>query len=174
MDYNRKRNELLKELIPYYTPATFSIIHSILIGEDALTMSIINYTVITFAAKYESRIERVKDDGTIEHIYISRSYTAQLVDNRKQCFDAFCRKPKILFEYEPGKTIVTSVSQLNFYRWVINIGLLEFIRENYDLIYAEFKNDDTAIVALSSSSMKYDNKIVVSQSISNKAFEDDD
>jgi hypothetical protein len=174
MDYNSKRNDLLRELVPYYTPATFSIIHKILIGEDALTSSIINFTVVTFASKYESRIEHICEDGTIEYIYISRSYNGQLTDHRRQCFDPFCRKPKIPFEYRPGKTIVTSVSQLNFYRWVINIGLLEFIRENYELINAEFKNNTDSDIVLSSSSLKYSNKIRVSETISDKIFDDDD
>lgn len=173
MDYNSKRNDLLKELIPYYTPATFSIIHDILIGEDALTMSIINFTAVNFASAYESSIEHIDDNGEIEYINIARSYDGQLKDNRRQCFDAFCRKPKILFEYEPGKTIVTSVSQLNFYRWVINIDLLKFIRENYELINAEFKKLEDSDIIMSSSSLKYSNKFRVSKSISDKNFDDD-
>jgi len=173
MDYNRKRNELLKTLIAYYTPSKFSIIHDILIGEDALTMSIINFTVINYAIMYDACITLVNKKGINEYIYITRSYLSQLDEHRKQCFDAFCRKPKILFEYEPNKTIVTSVSQLNFYKWVIEIGLLEYIRENYENINIEYKNKKDHSSVLSSSSIKYDNKIKVSSSILSNVFDED-
>lgn len=174
MDYNRKRNDLLIELQKYYTPGKFAIILPVLMGEDVLTMSIINYVVITYSKKYDSCIIEKNKTKTV-YTYINRSYDAKLDQDRRQCFDAFCREPKIYFEYEPGKSILTSVAQLNFYKWVLDIGLLDFIRENYDHIKYDYdlRSKSESIANSTSQSMKQHNKFKTSSSISSAIFDED-
>lgn len=178
MNFTQISNSLLLELTNYYTFDKFEIILPILLGEDILTMSLINFTVINYAQEFDPYIE-IKKQGKIEFVYISRSYAAQLDKYKKQFFDAFCRKPKIAFEYKPGKTIVTSIAQLNYYRWVLNIGLLDFIQNNYDHIKQEYDHkahntSRSASASASSAQLKQKNKFITTDSISDSIFQSDE
>ena len=150
MSINQTRNDLLKELTVFYTPSNFAQIYPILTGEDVLSMSIINFVVTNFAKDFSSYI-RINDNI----VYISKSYKSQLNKNKKQCFDPFCREPKIYFKYDKtnNKSILTSVAQLNFYRWAIEIRLIDFIRENHRLI-SEYNIAKSKIISHKSSSHK--------------------
>jgi hypothetical protein len=48
----------------------------------------------------------------------------------KKQFDPFRRNVRIDFEYEPGKTIETTVAQLNFFRWAISNKVIDYINTN--------------------------------------------
>lgn len=61
-------------------------------------------------------------------VYID--YKLQLKGYQKKQFDPFCRRSRINFYYETDKCFVTTVGQLNFFRWVINNKLLEYITDN--------------------------------------------
>ena len=61
-------------------------------------------------------------------VYID--YKLQLKGYQKKQFDPFCRRSRINFYYEKDKCFVTTVGQLNFFRWIINNKLLEYITDN--------------------------------------------
>jgi hypothetical protein len=61
-------------------------------------------------------------------VYID--YKLQLKGYQKKQFDPFCRRSRINFYYDSDKCFVTTVGQLNFFRWVINNKLLEYITDN--------------------------------------------
>lgn len=177
MNVNTLRNQLLKELTEFYTPSNFAQIYPILIGEDALSMSIINFVVTNYTKDYASYIIV---NGV--PIYISKSYKQQLGEYTKKCFDPFCREPKIFFHYDKknNKTILTSVAQLNFYRWAIEIKLIQFIRDNHEQIieYMKFKGSDTssksASLSASSASERAKNKVIIVKKVNTQFMNDDD
>lgn len=178
MDVNRLRNQLLREMEIFYTPSNFAQIHNILIGEDVLSMSIINYVVTNYSKELSSYI--TIDDRII---YISRSYKQQLDEYTKKCYDPFCREPKIHFMYDKKnqKTILTSVAQLNFYRWAIEINLLSFIRDNYEQILAHMKikslskhsSSKSATMSASTASERMRNKVIIVKQIKTDFMNDD-
>lgn len=67
-------------------------------------------------------------------------YKSQLKSYKKEAFDPFCRLDKkkttgitkklIDFEYEKGKKITSTIGQLNFFRWLISSGVLDYIKEH--------------------------------------------
>ena len=183
MDPSIMHVDLLKTLTKYYTPAVFANIEPILMGQDIITMSLINFTVTNYAKEFESQIEKVNKNGDIIYINIIRSYTEKLREFRKTSFDAFCRKPKIDFQYDMDNedaVIRTSIAQLNYYKWILEIDLLSFIRENYDHIYSEYKtrssskkSDVSSVNSESSASIKYNNKFKTSKKIVHPILEDD-
>ena len=65
------------------------------------------------------------------------SYKSQLKSFSKKRFDPFCRRDRILFEYNKEKTIETTVGQLNFFKWAIDNLIIEYIKNNY----YEIEND---------------------------------
>ena len=62
------------------------------------------------------------------------SYKSQLKSYSKKKFDPFCRRKRITFEYEDGKSIETTIGQLNFFKWAIDNLIIDYILDNYESI----------------------------------------
>lgn len=161
----------------FFTLSKFMLVTPILLSEDIITMSMIYYTVTKYAYKFSPYITV---NGVA--VYIHKSYKAKLRVHSKDYFDVFCREVKYPFFYEPGKSITTTIGQLNFYKWCVEINLIEYIRENYDEIKYHMdleKNDDSLSLSenytitdealLSTSERnKYTNRVRVVESIEPK------
>ena len=61
-------------------------------------------------------------------VYIN--YKSQLKAYSKKYFDPFCRRERIDFQYEKNKSIITTVGQLNFFRWAITNNVIKYIKNN--------------------------------------------
>jgi len=154
-------------------------------GEDIITMSTINYVSTNYAKDFSSY---VTIDGKPK--YIHQSYRKKLNRWTKKKFDAFCRQTKFPFYYNDNEYVVTTVGQLNYYKWCLEIDLLTFIRENYDdiIINMKRKAEKSKLASASASASqsisasmsdmslidsemtaseqtRYKNKIIVSKSI---------
>ena len=55
----------------------------------------------------------------------------------KKRFDPFCRWERITIPYENDKYIQTTIGQLNFFKWAMQNGVIDYIENNYSAI-----NDD--------------------------------
>ena len=58
------------------------------------------------------------------------NYKAQLKAYSKKQFDPFCRRERISYKYNDNKSIVTTVGQLNFFKWAIENDILLYINDN--------------------------------------------
>lgn len=67
---------------------------------------------------------------------VYRQYRMQLKAYSKQQFDPFRRRDRILFHYGSQK-IETTVGQLNFFRWMIENRILEYVEEHVDEIESD-------------------------------------
>ena len=86
-----------------------------------------------------------------DYFNVYLDYQAEMGDNKKQRFDPMGRKWRketrklkngettvvnvyhgINFYYTDNDFVVTSVAQLNFFRWFIGKGILDYMLENYD------------------------------------------
>jgi hypothetical protein len=67
------------------------------------------------------------------------SYKSQLKAYSKRQFDPFCRRMRINFHFSPTDKVVTTVGQLNFFRWAIETGVMRHIRENFEIIEKHMK-----------------------------------
>ena len=67
----------------------------------------------------------------IIHFNVYLSYRSQLKAYSKQLFDPFRRRDRIIFYYEnDNKSIETTIGQLNFFRWVLQNDILQYINQN--------------------------------------------
>ena len=57
-------------------------------------------------------------------------YKAQLKAYSKKHFDPFCRRNRINYYYSETEYMVTTIGQLNFFRWAIEYKILEYIKDN--------------------------------------------
>jgi hypothetical protein len=47
-------------------------------------------------------------------------------------FDPYCRKDRIIIPYDETTQIVTTIGQLNFFKWAIVNNVIDYIVANYD------------------------------------------
>ena len=64
------------------------------------------------------------------------SYKTQLKSYSKKRFDPFCRRDRIEFMIDNEK-IISTLGQLNFFKWAINNSIIDYIEINYK----EIEND---------------------------------
>ena len=58
------------------------------------------------------------------------NYKAQLKAFSKKHFDPFCRRERVSFKYNETDSIVTTVGQLNFFKWALDNGIIKYIKDN--------------------------------------------
>ena len=67
-------------------------------------------------------------------------YKSQLKAYSKKQFDPFCRRERISFFDHSNTELVTTVGQLNFFRWAIETNIINYIIENFSLIENDMNN----------------------------------
>ena len=97
------------------------------------------------------------DDNHIFNVYLQ--YKCQLKSYKKKLFDPFCRKKRIVFYYDLNKCIVTTVGQLNFFRWAISNDVLNYVEQHlhtitHDMINSNKSSSSKSISESSSDSEK--------------------
>jgi len=99
-----------------------------------------------------------------DYFNVFNDYRAQLKSLNKRNFDPFCRRSRIKFYY--GKTnddyIITTVGQLNFFKWSIENYILEYIELNLEKI-DEDMNNNIDIKKYNDKTKKKKKKIVINK-----------
>jgi hypothetical protein len=67
-------------------------------------------------------------------IIVHNNYKGQLKAYSKKNFDPFCRRNRIRFYYEENKYFITTVGQLNFFKWAIENYIINYIQEHIKVI----------------------------------------
>lgn len=94
-----------------------------------------------FVTNYSRTHNVVLNEGA-SRIDVYQNYRTQLKAYSKHQFDPFRRRDRILFHYIDSSTgnlenIETTVGQLNFFRWMIENGILDYVEAHTDLIEAD-------------------------------------
>jgi len=63
-------------------------------------------------------------------IIIHNNYKGQLKAYSKRNFDPFCRRNRIRFYYEDNKYFITTVGQLNFFKWALENHIVDYIEKH--------------------------------------------
>jgi protein required for attachment to host cells len=61
----------------------------------------------------------------------------------KRFLDSFCRWERISIPYGDGQ-LVTTIGQLNFFKWAIENKILEYIEEHYEEIEQDMNNRNSS------------------------------
>ena len=62
----------------------------------------------------------------------------------KKRFDPFCRWDRIQIPYDDAKYMETTIGQLNFFKWAIENKIVDYIRENYDIIETDMNQRNSS------------------------------
>lgn len=101
-----------------------------------VSLRLLDWFVTNYAKKYNTMIY----NGKTNPLKIYLSYRAQLKAYSKQQFDPFRRRERISFIYDNNKSLETTIGQLNFFRWVIDNNILDYIVENIKSIELDMIN----------------------------------
>ena len=111
--YKEKKN--IEKIIP------------ILKGESHLSLRIIDWFTTNYSKKNNTTIV---SPLTKKQIIIFLAYKNQLKAFSKKQFDPFCRRERIQYAYAKDKYLVTTVGQLNFFKWALENGIIKYIEDN--------------------------------------------
>ena len=141
---NASRSELLMSSLEIFFRKTENIdkILPIINGTSKISLRVIDWFVTNYSKKNNTsyfinsltgkilkNIDNYNPDYCKQFlVYID--YKLQLKGYQKKQFDPFCRRSRINFYYQENKFFVTTVGQLNFFRWVITNRILDYITEN--------------------------------------------
>lgn len=98
-----------------------------------ISLRLVDWFVTNFSKKNNTVITKERG-GNIIHFNVYLSYRNQLKAFSKEKFDPFRRNEHIIFYYDVEKSIETTHGQLNFFRWVIQNDILEYIAEHLEEI----------------------------------------
>lgn len=103
-------------------------------NEDELSLRFLNWVGMKHSATMPA-LEITNPDGTVTYSDVKISYKARLDTHSKKYFDPFRRGARFDYQYDttdPTKTVETTLCQLNYFRWIIMLGLLKYIEEHED------------------------------------------
>jgi len=106
----------------------------ILKGEGSLSLRVIDWFVTNYAKKHHISYTLNKQEFVV---YLN--YKSQLKAFSKKLFDPFCRRERISFQCGRHDPFVTTVGQLNFFRWAFEKNILDYMKKNLEDIQKEEK-----------------------------------
>lgn len=145
-------------------------------GEHTISLRFLDWFVTRYCDLYKTTIivkENTANDN-YSNFNINISYAAQLKSVTKKYFDPFKRNNKFYFTLEKQKiSFLTTLGQLNFFRWAISNDIINYTITNYknimlkyDYVNSFFKKHNSCN---SSNSTKYTTVTSNTSNISNKS-----
>ena len=150
MTFSSKEETLVNFLLNYYK-SKILLFKDIIYQNTPLSLRLLDWLVTNYAKKYNI-IYPLSNSGEIIYFNIYLDYKNQLKAYSKKFFDPFCRQKRLVIntitfkwkEYSEDciseSEIVTTVGQLNFFRWFIDNKILDYALTNIKFIDADMIN----------------------------------
>jgi len=168
-----KQDLLMKSLNDFYkyNDKIHKII-GILDGSSKISLRIIDWFVtnyskknnITYYVKLNKNINNEKVEVDSQFI-VYLNYKNQLKAYSKKQFDPFCRRSRIQFLYDKDNYLITTVGQLNFFRWAIENKILDYINDNIKIIETDMNQNIRSNYKKSLTKTKIKSKNIVTEKI---------
>lgn len=132
-----KKDLLMQSLINFFAIKEYlDYVIPIITGKSKISLRILDWFVTNYSKKnnitYQLELNKKK-----KTFIVYLDYKSQLKAYSKKQFDPFCRRERISFFDHNNNELITTVGQLNFFRWAIENKILEYIIDNF----AEIEND---------------------------------
>jgi len=131
----RNRIQCKQELIvawlqEFFTnPGQLEAILPILQGNSTISLRLIDWFVTNYAKKHN--VNYILNQ---RQFLVYFHYKRELKAYSKRLFDPFCRRERIMFQARGHEPFVTTVGQLNFFRWALEKDILTYIKANQENI----------------------------------------
>jgi hypothetical protein len=104
-------------------------IMKLLDGTSEISLRLIDWFVTNYAKQHN--ISYILNN---QEFLVYTNYKSQLKAYSKKLFDPFCRRERIMFQIARQPMFQTTVGKLNFFRWAIEKGVLDYIKMNMSKI----------------------------------------
>jgi hypothetical protein len=130
-----RRELLIRSLQRFYTERTdMQAIINLLQGDGDISLRVMDWFVTNYAKKHNVSYQINGQDFSV---YLN--YKAQLKAFSKKLFDPFCRRERIEFQCGETTAFITTVGQLNFFRWALEKNIFAYIRQHQQDILRDEK-----------------------------------
>lgn len=135
-----KKDLLMQSLINFFTNReNLDKITPIINGKSKISLRILDWFVTNYSKKKNVHYQLIINEKT-KNFIVYLDYKSQLKAYSKKQFDPFCRRERISFIGHDNNELVTTVGQLNFFRWTIENNILDYIYTNYIIIESDMNN----------------------------------
>ena len=123
-----QENTLIKSLDKFYKNKDYmNIMLPIVNGYSKISLRALDWFVTNYS-KHKKVTYTLKSNNKIFNVHYN--YKAQLKAFNKKFFDPFCRGNRIPFFYDKDNCIITTIGQLNFFKWAISNEVVNYVTEN--------------------------------------------
>jgi hypothetical protein len=152
MESLTSKEELIKvKLIEFYkNPVNLGILIPIILQQTKLSLRSLDWFVTNYCKKYNINYILSKNGSDITY-FPFKSYKSQLKAYSKKFCDPFCRRERVIFDYQNNNIInfnpsvklghkeyiITTIGQLNFFRFAIQDNIINYAIEHI----TEIEND---------------------------------
>ena len=133
-----KESLLLQSLYKYYQEDNnLDKMLPIVTGTEKVSLRVLDWFVTNYSKKNDTSFNIRKNNDLIK-FNVYQDYKNKLKSYNKRFFDPFCRQNKknltnkIAFKCSEDKYIVTTIGQLNFFRWAIRNKVINYVEENLE------------------------------------------
>jgi hypothetical protein len=150
-----QENMIIKSFEKFYQiPENIRLFISIISSDSSISIRLIDHYVTKYS-KNNKIVYKLNENNTEQQFNVYTSYKQQLKAFQKKHFDPFSRGDRI--PYFMGDTcIITTIGQLNFFKWFISKKIYDNINLNTDMI----ENDMNKKIKNEKIKIKPNNKIV--------------
>ena len=126
---------LLSELLIFYQNKEYLEIVKKIVNREftvgntgkKISIRIVNWFVTNYAKQHFTVYENGRD-----RFFVWTRFRSAEDGYSKEMFDPYCRKDRIIIPYDETTQIVTTIGQLNFFKWAIVNKVIDYIVANYD------------------------------------------
>jgi hypothetical protein len=124
-----QENNIIKTFLNFYENNEFTDIFIYLISPNSpISIRLIDHFVTKYSKNYKTNY-KLKENNVEQTFNVYTSYKQQLKAFQKKYFDPFSRGERIPF-FINDICIITTISQLNFFKWFINKKIYDYVLEN--------------------------------------------
>lgn len=140
LELKNKEIVLLTSLENYYKDnINFDLLVDIINGDDKISKRTIEYFVTQYSGKNNIVYTLNNGPNKDQQFNVYNSYKNQLKAYKKKYFDPFGRGDRIPF-FINDDCIITTVGQLNFYKWFFSKEIYDYCFNNYNTIQTSLLN----------------------------------
>ena len=133
---NTQSDLLLNKLLQFYRENdNFDKMINIINGTSKISLRIVDWFVTNYSKKNYIIYTLINSlNNNNERFKVYNDYKLKLKAYSKKKFDPFCRWERIDVPYKNNTCIQTTLGQLNFFKWCIENEIIDYIKNNYEII----------------------------------------
>ena len=139
------QDNLLRQTLDvfYDNPDNMRQMTDVITGNSDISLRIVDWFITNYSKKYYTTYNISEPANRRFRVY--NDYKLKLKSYSKRRFDPFCRWNRIEVPYDTDRCMETTIGQMNFFKWIIEHGILDYIHAHYDEIEADMHARNTSV-----------------------------